>query len=35
MQPGIYVVHVLAPDGPRSFPIVVKPGETVRLLVPL
>ncbi len=35
MAPGFYVLHVLAPDGPRSFPVDVKPGETVRLLVPL
>ncbi len=35
MAPGFYVLHVLAADGPRSFPVDVKPGETVRLLVPL
>ncbi|MFI5402643.1 MAG: hypothetical protein ACHQ1G_06870, partial [Planctomycetota bacterium] len=35
MAPGFYVLHVLAKDGPRSFPVDVKPGETVRLLVPL
>ena len=35
MAPGRYVLHVLAPGGARSFPVDVKPGETVRLLVPL
>jgi len=35
MAPGLYVLHVLAADGPRSFPVDVRPGETVRLLVPL
>ncbi|HEX5135504.1 MAG TPA: RNA polymerase sigma factor [Planctomycetota bacterium] len=35
LAPGSYVLHVLAPDGPRSFPVEVKPTETVRLLIPL
>ncbi|MCK6461130.1 MAG: carboxypeptidase-like regulatory domain-containing protein, partial [Planctomycetes bacterium] len=35
LPPGKYVLHVLAPDGPRSFPVEVKPAETLRLLVPL
>ncbi len=35
LPPGSYVLHVLAPDGPRSFPVELKPAETLKLLVPL
>jgi hypothetical protein len=35
LAPGAYVLHVLAPDGPRSFAVEVRPTEIVRLLVPL
>lgn len=35
LEPGIYVVHILAPDFPRFLPVALKPGETVKLLVPI
>jgi hypothetical protein len=35
MEPGLYVVHVLASDFPRFFPVTLKPGQTVKLLIPI
>jgi RNA polymerase sigma-70 factor (ECF subfamily) len=35
LPPGQYVLHVLANGVTRSYPVLVKPAETLRLLVPL